>query len=72
MADDPEPRLVVEGDPDPEHARFLDDRIYEFGARATGITDHALLAVSLRGPDGEVVGVSDAMSPWSAAVAQGG
>jgi gamma-glutamyltranspeptidase/glutathione hydrolase len=24
-----------------------------------------------RGPDGEVVGVSDAMSPWSAAVAQG-
>jgi ribosomal protein S18 acetylase RimI-like enzyme len=56
MADDPEPHLVVESDPAPEHARFLDDRIHEFGVRATGITDGTPLAVSLRGPDGKVVG----------------
>ncbi len=56
MANDPEPYLVIESDPDPEHARFLDDRIYEFGVQATGITDGKLLAVLLRGPDGKVVG----------------
>ncbi len=56
MADEPEPHLVIESDPDPEHARFLDDRIYEFGVQATGITDGKLLAVLLRGPDGKVVG----------------
>ena len=56
MADESEPHLVIESDPDPEHARFLDDRIYEFGVQATGITDGKLLAVLLRGPDGKVAG----------------
>jgi ribosomal protein S18 acetylase RimI-like enzyme len=56
MADDPEPHLVIESDPDPEHARFLDDQLYAFNVQTTGITDDKLLAVSLRGPDGKVVG----------------
>ena len=56
MANDPEPRLVVESDPDPEHARFLEDQLYRFNLQATGITDGDLLAVSLHGPDGGVVG----------------
>ena len=56
MADDPEPHLVIESDPDPEHARFLDDQLYAFNVQTTGITDDKLLAVSLRGLDGKVVG----------------
>jgi ribosomal protein S18 acetylase RimI-like enzyme len=56
MADDPEPHLVIESDPDPEHARFLDDQLYAFNVQTTGITDDKLLAVSLRGPDGKIVG----------------
>jgi GNAT superfamily N-acetyltransferase len=56
MANDPEPRLVVESDPDPDLSRFLEDRLYEFNVRTTGITDGKLLAVLLRGPDGAVVG----------------
>jgi GNAT superfamily N-acetyltransferase len=56
MEDDPGPDLVVESDPDPGHARFLEDRLYEYNLRATGIADNELLAVSLRGPEGEVVG----------------
>lgn len=56
MADGPAPHLVIESDPDPEHARFLDDQIHEFGVQAIRITDGALLAVSLRGPDSKIVG----------------
>jgi GNAT superfamily N-acetyltransferase len=56
MADDPEPHLVIESDPDPAHARFLDDQLYAFNVQTTGITDDELLAVSLRELDGKVVG----------------
>ena len=56
MADEPGPHLVVETNPDPADTGFLADRLSEFGVRATGIADGALLAVFLRGPDGEVVG----------------
>jgi GNAT superfamily N-acetyltransferase len=56
MVDDPEPRLVVESDPDPEHARFLDDQLYEFNVQTTSIKDDKLLAVLLHGLDGQVVG----------------
>src|SRR3954447_19167742 len=56
MEDDPGPDPVVGSDPDPGHARFLEDRLYEHNLRATGIADGELLAISLRGPDGEVVG----------------
>jgi GNAT superfamily N-acetyltransferase len=53
--DDREPHLV-ESDPDPEHARFLDEQLYAFNMQITGITDGERLAVLLRGPAGNVVG----------------
>jgi GNAT superfamily N-acetyltransferase len=56
MVNEPEPDLPVESDPDPEYARFLKDRLYAFGAQATGIANGQLLAVPLRGTDGAVVG----------------
>ena len=56
MVDDREPHLVVERNPDPELARFLDDQLYAFNVQTTGITDDELIAVFLRGPDGKVVG----------------
>jgi GNAT superfamily N-acetyltransferase len=56
MPDDPEPHLTVESDPDPEHARFLEDQLYEFGVQVTDITDGKLLAVFLRGSDSKVIG----------------
>jgi GNAT superfamily N-acetyltransferase len=56
MVNGPEPRLVVESDPDPEINRFLEDQLYEFNVQTSGTTDDKLLAILLRGPDGEVVG----------------
>jgi ribosomal protein S18 acetylase RimI-like enzyme len=56
MTGGPEPDLIIESDPDPEHARFLEDQLDEFNVRTTGITDNDLLAVLLRGPEGKVVG----------------
>ena len=56
MADEPEPHLVIESDPDPDHARFFNDQLYAFNVQTTGITDGKLLAVVVRGPDGKVVG----------------
>jgi len=49
-------RPAVDNDPDPEHVRLLQDRLYEFGVRATGIADGEDLAVFLREGDGEVAG----------------
>jgi len=51
-----EPNPLIESDPDPGYARFLEDRLYEHNVRATGIADGQLLAVPLRGTDGAVVG----------------
>lgn len=56
MAEQPEPRLVVESDPDPDDARALEDLLSAFNEEVTGITDGSLLSVFLRGPDGRVIG----------------
>ena len=54
----PDADLVVESNPDPEHARFLEDQLYEFNIQATGVMDGDLLAVVLRGRNNEVIGGS--------------
>ena len=56
MSDNPEQDLIIESNPDPDHVRLLEDSLYEFNLQTTGIADNELLAISLRGPDGEVVG----------------
>jgi ribosomal protein S18 acetylase RimI-like enzyme len=56
MSDNPEQRLIIESNPDPDHVRLLDDSLHAFNLQTTGVTDNELLAISLRGPDGEVVG----------------
>ena len=50
--------LVIDSNPDPENARFLDDQLYEFNIQTTGVMDGDLLAVFLRGPNDEVIGGS--------------
>ena len=40
--------LVIEAEPTPDEVQFLEDRIYEFNAAATGITDGAWLAIFVR------------------------
>src|SRR4051794_32108142 len=56
MVNEPEPDPLIESNPDPEYARFLEDQLYEYNVQATGIADGQLLAVPLRGTDGAVVG----------------
>src|SRR3954447_18496807 len=56
MSDNPGQRLTIESDPDPDHVRLLEDSLDAFNLQTTGIADGELLAISLRGPDGEVVG----------------
>jgi ribosomal protein S18 acetylase RimI-like enzyme len=56
MVNEPEPDPLIESNPDPEYARFLEDRLYAFSVQATGIADGQLLAVPLRGTDGAVAG----------------
>ena len=40
--------FVVETDPAPEQVQYLEDRLYEFNARVTGITDGEGLAIFVR------------------------
>ena len=56
MSDNPGQRLTIESNPDPDHVRLLEDSLDAFNLQTTGITDNELLAISLRGSDGEVVG----------------
>jgi ribosomal protein S18 acetylase RimI-like enzyme len=56
MTEDLAPQLEVERDPDPAHARFLEDQLYAFNIEATGLTDDKPLAVHLREAGGKVVG----------------
>lgn len=56
MAEPQAPPLILETDPDPEHIRFLEERLYEFNVQATGIADGKSFALFVRGTDGAVIG----------------
>jgi GNAT superfamily N-acetyltransferase len=47
--------LRVEATPAPHQIQYLEDRIYEFNSRATGITDGAWLSIFVRDDDGRIV-----------------
>jgi GNAT superfamily N-acetyltransferase len=47
--------LSINETPDPRDIQYLDDRIYEFNAAATGIDDARLLSIMLRDDDGRIV-----------------
>jgi NAD-dependent dihydropyrimidine dehydrogenase PreA subunit len=40
--------FVIETEPTPEHMQYLEDRLYEFNSRATGISDGQGLAIFVR------------------------
>ena len=48
-------QLVFEPKPTPEDVRFLEERLYEFNAAATGIHDGRLLAFFVRGDGGDIL-----------------
>jgi len=49
-------QLIVETEPPrPEDVRFLEERLYEFNTRATGISDGKFLSLFMRAPDGSPV-----------------
>ena len=45
MKGESEPLLVVETNPSPNDAHFLEEQLYDFGMQATGIGDGALFGV---------------------------
>lgn len=47
--------LVVTSEPTPEEVQYLEDRLYEFNATATGITGGAWLAYFVRDEDERIV-----------------
>lgn len=49
------PHLVIGTDPTPSEVDFLEDRLYEFNSKATGIFDALGLAIFGRDEHGEVV-----------------
>lgn len=51
----PSPGCVVSGEPSPDVVQYLEDRIYEFNAAATGINDGAWLSIVVRDGDGRIV-----------------
>jgi len=51
----PRPDLVVTADPAPEDVQYLEDRLGEFNAAATGISDGAWLAIFVRDQDRRIV-----------------
>lgn len=48
------PEMIV-ADPTPEDVQYLEDRIYEFNSRLTGITDGAWLGILLRDEEERIV-----------------
>ena len=48
--------LIVETEPSPASIRFLEERLYDFNVRTTGIADGNLISLFLRAPDGSTVG----------------
>jgi GNAT superfamily N-acetyltransferase len=51
----PAPRLVIETAPAPEDVQYLEERLYEFNASATGITDGRGLAIFVRDDNERIV-----------------
>jgi GNAT superfamily N-acetyltransferase len=51
----PASEFRVEIDPAPEQVQYLENRIYEFNSKATGITDGAWLAIFVRDDSGQIV-----------------
>jgi len=49
------PEFVVETDPRPEQVQYLEDRIYEYNAGATGIADGDWLAIFVRDDAGRII-----------------
>jgi putative oxidoreductase len=49
------PELVIETDPSPEQIQYLEDRIYQFNAGVTRITDGEWLAIFVRDDAGRVL-----------------
>jgi GNAT superfamily N-acetyltransferase len=47
--------FVIETDPAPEQVQYLEDRLYEFNSRVTGITDGEWLAIFVRDDGGRIV-----------------
>lgn len=47
--------FVIETAPTPEHMQYLEDRLYEFNAEATGITDGQGLAIFVRDEQERIV-----------------
>ena len=50
----PTPEFVVT-EPTPDQVQYLEDRIYEFNSRSTGITDGEWLAIFVRDEDDRIV-----------------
>ena len=49
------PEFVISTEPTPHEIHYLEDRIYEFNAAATGLTDGEWLAIFVRDDDGRIV-----------------
>jgi GNAT superfamily N-acetyltransferase len=49
------PEFAIEANPTPEQVQYLEDRLYEFNSRATGITDGESLAIFVRDERGRMV-----------------
>jgi ribosomal protein S18 acetylase RimI-like enzyme len=72
--------LVVDPEPRPEDAQYLEDRLYEFNAGMTGIRDGRTLGIFLRDESGGIVagaaghtwgGTCELKQVWVAASARG-
>jgi GNAT superfamily N-acetyltransferase len=55
MSDVRDSELVITSEPTPAQVQYVEDRIYEFNAGATGITDGQWLAIFLTDEDGRMV-----------------
>jgi GNAT superfamily N-acetyltransferase len=51
----PVPEFVIESEPAPVEVQYLEDRLYEFNASATGIGDGAWLAILVRDDASRIV-----------------
>ncbi len=49
------PEFVIETEPTPEQVQYLEERLYEFNSRATGITDGESLAIFVRDERNRIV-----------------
>ena len=54
----PHSELVINTEPTPDEVQYLEDRIYEFNAAATGIADGEWLAIFVREEGRIVAGIS--------------